>query len=128
MANTTKVTKREVITMMLNDEAIKANEVYVGYLKHELELLTNKSANRKPTKSQAENEDIKKAIIGVLQDFKGEEKYKDGMRISEMQAENSELAQYSNQKISAMLRQLEADKKVTKTKDKKSTLFSVVEG
>jgi hypothetical protein len=27
-----------------------------------------------------------------------------------------------------MLRQLEADKKVTKTKDKKSTLFSVVEG
>lgn len=126
MANTTKVTKREVITMMLNDEAIKANEVYVGYLKHELELLTNKSTNRKPTKSQAENEDVKKNIIGVLQDFKEEEKYKDGMRISEMQAENSELAQYSNQKISALLRQLVLDGQVDKAKVGKDTRFKAI--
>lgn len=126
MANTTKVTKREVITMMLNDEAIKANEVFVGYLEHELELLNKKSTNRKPTKSQTANEDIKKIIIEVLQDFKEEKKYKDGMRISEMQAENSELAQYPNQKISALLRQLVLDGQVDRAKVGKDTRFKAI--
>jgi predicted DNA-binding transcriptional regulator len=126
MANTTKVTKRDVITMMLNDEAINANEVYVGYLKHELELLDKKSTSRKPTKSQEENEGIKAMILGTLVEFVGEEKYKDGMRISEMQAEYSELAKYSNQKISALLRQLIVDRQVAKTKVGKDTRFKAI--
>lgn len=127
MANTTtKVTKRDVITMMLNDEVIKANEVYSGYLKHELELLDKKSSNRKPSKSQEANEDIKVAIIETLQDFKDEEKYKKGMRVAEIQSENSELAQYSNQKISALLRLLYKDGKVDKAKVGKDTRFKLI--
>lgn len=126
MANTTKVTKREVITMMLNDEAIKANEVFVGYLEHELELLDKKSTSRKPTKSQAENEDIKVVVLDTLGKFVENEKYKDGMRISEMQAENSELAKYSNQKISALLRQLVLEGMVDKTKVGKDTRFKAI--
>jgi hypothetical protein len=122
----TKVTKRDVITMMLNDEAINANEVYVGYLKHELELLEKKSTNRKPTKSQEANEGIKTMVLDTLAEFAEDEKYKDGMRISEMQAENSELAQYSNQKISALLRQLIVDRQVSKTKVGKDTRFKAI--
>ena len=126
MANTTKVTKRDVITMMLNDEAIKANEVYVGYLKHELELLNKKSTSRKPTKSQEENEGIKTMVLGTLTEFAENEKYKDGMRISEMQAEYAELAKYSNQKISALLRQLIVDGQVAKFKVGKDTRFKAI--
>ena len=122
----TKVTKRDVITMMLNDEAIKANEVYVGYLKHELELLNKKSTNRKPTKSQEANEGIKTMVLGTLAEFAEDEKYKDGMRISEMQAEYAELAKYTNQKISALLRQLIVDGQVAKFKVGKDTRFKAI--
>jgi DNA-binding transcriptional ArsR family regulator len=61
-----KITKREVINAMLNEEVIKANETYVTYLKHEIELLDKKKATRKPTKKQEENEVLKEIIKAVV--------------------------------------------------------------
>lgn len=116
MANT-KMTKKDVVKMMMADEAIKANEVYMGYLSHELELLEKKSTNRKPTKSQKDNEDIKTAILAALTDK--------GQTVTELQKANEFLGGFSNQKLSALLRLMVLDGDVDRTMDGKKALFKL---
>lgn len=119
MAN--KITKRTVINAMLQDEAIKGNEMYMGYLTHELELLDKKSANRKPTKTQVENDDLKDKIFAVLSAEKG-------LTVSEIMARDDELGGKSNQKITALLRQMIDAEIVRKdTDEKRRSIFSIVE-
>ena len=115
-----KITKREVINAMLADERIKENEVYVGYLTHELELLDKKTTNRKPTKTQAENEDIKVVAVDVLTENGGQ------MTVTEMLATGAFSAEITNQKLSALLRQLKDEGKVEKIVDKKKSFFKAV--
>ena len=47
--------------------------------------------------------------------------------ISELQKENAEMAEYSNQKLSAMLKKLVDNKQVTKMVDKKKSYFTTAE-
>ena len=114
---TTKMTKKDVVKMMMADEVIKANEVYMGYLAHELELLEKKSTNRKPTKSQEKNEDIKATILTTLTDK--------GQTVTELQKANEFLGGFSNQKVAALLRQMVLDGVVDKTIDGKKALFKL---
>ena len=76
-----------------------------------------KSENRKPTKTQAENEDIKSVILAVLSE--------DGATVTEIQAKDERLSALSNQRVSALLRQLKDAGKVEKTMDKKKALYSI---
>ena len=115
MAN--KITKREVINAMLADAAIKVNEVYVDYLSHELELLDKKATNKKATKAQEANVEIKKIILATLATMSG--------TVTEIQAASAGLSELSNQKISALLRQLCESGEVTKTVEKKKSIFSL---
>lgn len=120
MAN--KITKREVITSMLQNEVVKANPTWVDYLTHEIELMDNKKANKKATATQVENEVIKARIVTAL-DQVGKP-----VTISELQGADANLAQYSTSKLSALMRQLVVDEgKVAKTTDKKRSLFSLIE-
>ena len=57
-----KITKREVVEKMLADSNIASNEMFKAYLENELELLKKKSENRKATKNQTENAEIKEVI------------------------------------------------------------------
>ena len=68
---TNKMTKRDVINMMLADINIKANETYVEYLNNELALLDKKTSNKKITKKQEQNENIKAIILEVLNTING---------------------------------------------------------
>lgn len=121
MAN--KTTKREVINMMMAEEVISANEVYMNYLKHELELLDKKkSGSSKPTKEQEANENIKKIILDTLAT---EDKEKLGMTVTSLQFANSTLHDLSNQKISALLRLLKDSGLVNKEKKGRTTLFTL---
>ena len=120
MAN--KITKREVINTMLQDTAIKGNQMYVDYLTHELELMDNKKSNKKMTETQVANMGIKDIICSTLAEV-GK-----AVTISELQSANAELAQYSTSKLSALMRQLVVEEcKVIKTTDKKRSLFSLAE-
>lgn len=120
MAN--KITKREVITSMLQNEVVKANPTWVEYLTHEIELMDNKKANKKATATQVENEGIKDRILEALGQV-GK-----AVTISELQVADANLAQYSTSKLSALMRQLVVDEgRVAKTIDKKRSLFSLVE-
>lgn len=78
------------------------------------------SGSSKPTKTQKENEVIKGAILAVLTD--------EGQTASEILAQMPEgLSEkaLTNQRVSALLRQLIADNKVVKSIEKKTSYFSL---
>lgn len=112
-------TKKVLFGEILAIEEIAKNEELVKFVKHELELLNKKAGSKKPTKVQEENEKIKVQILEVL------EVIDKPMQIKELQAKFQELAGYSNQKISALLKQLVEDGKVEKISEKRETKFSL---
>ena len=118
MAN--KITKREVIGMMMNEEVVKANPTYVAYLENELALLDKKARNKKATKTQEENVGIKATILEVLAII-------GSGTVTDIQNGNAELSALSNQKVSALVRQLVESGKVVKTVEKKRSIFSLAE-
>ena len=113
-----KITKRDRFTALLSIPAIQADPDMVAFIEHELELLAKKnSADKKPTAQQVANEAIKSAIV-------------DGMErdrlytITELQKSIPECAELSNQKVSALVRQLKDEGLVIKTEDKRKSYFS----
>ena len=113
-----KITKKEVIRMMMNEEVIKANPTYVAYLENELALLNKKAQNKKATKTQEQNVGIKATILEVLATI-------GSGTVTDIQNGNEELSTLSNQKVSALVRQLVESGEVVKTIDKKRSIFSL---
>ena len=125
--NTTKrVTKRERFTQLLARSQVKENKELVDFINHELELLTNKnSGEKKPTAQQIVNEATKKIIADLLT-----ENHNRLFSISEMQKESAELGELTNQRISALLKQMveATDPIVEKIVDKRKTYFKAIVG
>lgn len=113
-----KITKRDYFNEL---KGLVANrQDLVEFINHELELLDKKASSRTQSKNQVENENIKLEIVNALSEIAKP------VTISELQESNSTMATYSNQKLSALLKQLvENDKKVVKTTDKKKSYFTV---
>jgi len=80
--------------------------------------LAKRSTSKTPTKTQKENEVVKETILAVLTDFGGK------MTVTEMLTDDR-LHGFSNQKISALLRQLRSTKQVNKWIEGKKVYFSV---
>ena len=116
MAN--KKTKREFFGEIR--EIVKENTELVAFIDHELELL-NKKTSAKSTKVNTEQVELMEKIVNALN------KIGRSVTISELQKENAEMAEYSNQKLSAMLKKLVDNKQVTKMIDKKKSYFMVAE-
>ena len=74
------------------------------------------SAERKPTATQKANEEYKKAILSFMEVGK---KY----TISELMKEVVELADLSNQRVSALVRQLKDSGLVERTEEKRKAYF-----
>lgn len=72
----------------------------VAFLESRAEMVASKNATRKPTKTQVENEALKEAILGWLKDTGGEH------TIGEIMKAVPELADLTNQRVSALVRQL----------------------
>lgn len=116
---TTKMTKRDYFTAILAKYPLTDDEK--AFVEHELELLTKKnSADKKPTAQQVANDGIKTAIA-------------DGMTanrlytVTELIKEIPECAELTNQRGSALLRQMIADGTVIKTVDKRKSYFQLAE-
>lgn len=116
---TNKVTKREVINAMLQESFVLENANYKAYLENELAILDKKAANKKATKTQEENVGIKAEIKAVLTS--------EGMTVTEIQSKSEMLASLSNQRVSALLRQMKEAGEVVKTTDKKKSYFALAE-
>ena len=114
-----KITKREVINTMLADEVIKANEMYVAYLKHELELLDKKA--EKKGKTDEELQEIARLQNLVMSAV---EKVEKGT-VTEIQKADEELAVLSNQKMTSILKALKEEGKVVQSTAGRKTIFNL---
>lgn len=122
----TKLTKRDYFKMLagvVENSGIDNREELQAFINHELELLDKKSASRgtATTAKQKENEDLKDYILGVLTEINR------AVTITELQAEDVKLGELTNQRISAMLKQLKDEGKVIRTELKKKAYFKIAE-
>lgn len=122
MTTTKKMTKREYFTILraaYPADAANAEDV-LAFIDHEIELLAKKNTSeKKPTKTQIENEGNKQIVLNTLAAFT------DGKTISEIQAANEILAEMSNQKVSALVRQMVQDGSLVRIEDKRKAYFKV---
>ena len=116
-----KVTKREKFEMLKALSEVQANPMLTEFIDHELELLAKKNASeKKPTAQQVANEGLKQTIVDALTENGGL------MTVTDVQKSCDELAELSNQRISALLRQLKDDGKVDRVEDKRKAYFKAV--
>lgn len=114
------MTKREMFTAILAVEAVAANQEMVDFINHEIELLNKKSSTeRKPTKTQLENETFKTCIINYL--------VSTGTAhcIKEIQAAIPEITELSNQRITHLMTALVNAGTVTKEYRKKTPYYAI---
>ena len=110
-----KMTKKDYFGVLL--EMVSGNEELTNFITHEIELLEKKSSKSGQTKTQKENETIKEKIVETLRELG---RY---ATITDIQEANAELGTYSNQKISALLKQLVDTQVIEKMIDKKKAYF-----
>ena len=115
-----KVTKREKFEMLKAMAEVQSNPMLMEFIDHELELLAKKNASeKKPTAQQMANEGLKAVIVEVLKDNGGL------MTITDIQKASAELAELSNQRISALVRQM-IGVEVERVEDKRKAYFKAM--
>lgn len=119
MANVKKMTKRDYFNSLLALDEVKANPDYVAFINHELELLDKKnSADKKPTAQQTANDAIK---VAILDNMVAGKMY----TITDIIKSVPECADLTNQRVSALVRQLRDEGMVVRTEDKRKAYFSL---
>ena len=89
----------------------------VEFCNDRIDKLTRKSTSKKPTKVQVENDSIKDTIVEILEEL-------DSPATATMIATDPRV-NVSNQKVSALLKQLKEDGRIVRTEDKGKAYFSV---
>ena len=111
------MTKREMFEMIATVNADNAE--IVDFCKHEIELLSRKSASKGLTKVQKENEGIMDLILVALAELGTP------VTVTELIAGGKGLEGLTNQKVSALLRKLVDTNKVTKSIEGKKAKFAL---
>lgn len=118
----------EVIENIIDGTPVNPATFNLPEVAEKLSGMAEKLAEKRSTPSKADKEKsaehkaIADEIILVLST---EETVTNGMTVSEMQKASEMLAEYSNQKISAILRKMVDSGAVVKTVDKKKSYFSI---
>lgn len=114
-----KMTKKDALNFVLaNCELPKeVQEKIEGMI---VQLDKKNSAERKPTATQTANENFKEAILDNMEIGK---KY----TITDLMKSVPEIAELSNQRVSALVRQLKDAGLVERTEEKRKAYFSKVE-
>ena len=114
-----KLTKMDKFAMLAKIAEVEANPVLAEFVAHEMELLAKKnSGERKPTANQVANEGLKTAIVEGMEP-------KRLYTVSELMKVIPELADSTNQKVTALLRQLVLEGVVVRTEDKRKAYFNL---
>ena len=127
MATTTsssvKMTKAQKFALIAEIPEVKNNPVLAEFIAHEVELLTKKnSADKKPTAQQEVNATIKADILGLM-----EANPKQLFTVSELLKKVPNLPDtMTNQRMSALVRQMVDAGQVKRTEDKRKAFFSLV--
>lgn len=114
-----KMTKKDYFRMLKGIDAVSANAELVKFIDHEIELLERKnSADRKLSGNALANVGLREEIIGILS-----KKPEHLFTATEVQKAMKD--EYSNQHISALLKQLKENGKVEKIQDKRKSFFKL---
>lgn len=113
-----KMTKKEMFTL-IKTHLTDPNEI--AFIEHEIELLENKASGvRKPTATQVENEKVKNLIVDYLASS--------GATLTIVEIQKAlNLEDVSNQKMSALLKQLVDNHTVVKTYEKRKAYFTIAD-
>lgn len=119
-----KMTKKDYFNMIdeivMNSGDTRADEIH-DFVTHEIDLLARRtSGNRGMTKTQKENLVVMETIHTVLSESE------EARTISDLQTD-IRLAEFSNQKLSALLRKMIENGEVIKTMNKKKAYFALAE-
>lgn len=114
-----KITKRDNFNEIIKIATQMGRPDLVEFATHEIALLDKKKASDTKSKNQVANEEIKKVIVDTLATFEN------GATITEMQSANEDLGKLSNQKISALLKQLVDSGVITRALVNKKATFKV---
>ena len=123
MANTTsssvRMTKAQKFQILADLPAVKADHMLSEFIAHEMELLAKKNtADKKPTAQQEANAVIKQNVLTVLAD--GEKR-----TVSDLLKMVPDLPDtMTNQRMSALVRQMVDAGEVIRTEDKRKAYFS----
>ena len=128
MAEIKKMTKKDYFAQLR--EVVKGNAELVAFIDHEVELLTRKNSGNSQTKTQKENEVVCEMLVNELAKIAKPITITDLMNTSEVIknyiVESTEKP-LTNQKISAIFKQLTESNQIVKVTDKKKSYFSVSE-
>lgn len=122
-----KITKKEYFAQLR--EIVADKPELVAFIDHEVELLNKKSVKGGTTKTQKENEVVATMLIEELA------KVNKPITITDLMNASETIANYrlengnalSNQKISAIFKQLVENKTLVRVIDKKKSYFSIAE-
>ena len=117
MANSVKKTQKEMFNEILNGYGLSAE--HKAFLEGRIAQLDKKSASKsdKPTATQKANAELKDKILAEMEVDKA-------YTISDMLKALPSCADLSNQKVSAVMKQLVENHMVLRTEDKRKAYFS----
>lgn len=122
MTNTKKMTKRDYFNILRASYPATAEnyDEVIAFIDHELELLAKKNAaEKKPTAVQVANESIKQAIVNGMEPNRL-------YTVTEIIKEIPECAELTNQRVSALLRQLMPEQ-VERVEEKRKAYFRLAQ-
>lgn len=122
MTTTKKMTKKDYFNILRKSYPATAENYkdVIAFIDHEIELLERKnSAEKKPTATQKANTELKAAIVESMVRNRN-------YTITEMIKEFPALSELTNQKVSAMVRQLVEANLIEKIEDKRKSYFRLV--
>ena len=114
---TNKMTQRDYFNEIIALAKANDRDDLAEFCEGRIAVLDRKAGNKKPTKTQEENEVLKGVILDTLTN--------EGVTVTDLQAKDETLSGLSNQRVSALLRQLVVEGKVAKVVDKKKSYFSL---
>ena len=114
-----KLTKRDRFEALLKMSEVQANPDMVAFINHEIDLLVRKNAgDKKPTANQIANDSYKDIIFAELS-ANPDKLY----TVTELIKNVDGLGDLSNQRVSALLRQMIEVNGVEKIVDKRKSYF-----
>ena len=119
MTKMTKIEMFKAIKVVVDGTDVENKDEILAFVDHEIELIENRSTSKKPTKTQKENIAIMELIKTALYEVAKP------VTITELIAGSPELAQYTPQKISALVKQLKDRGEVVRVEEKKKAYFSL---
>lgn len=120
---TKKMTKKEMFAQIMANYALTDEEK--AFIEHEIELLekknTRKDGSKAMTATQKANEGLKAKIVEILSNADK------AMSVSEIAKSDSELAELSGQKVSAIITLLKNDGIVERVEVKRKAFFKLAD-